>query len=183
MNADDPTFAIATAPRRDSDHWEQSEITLSELIGWLDTPADHKECGNYVLGPLRPTGARHRPGSDPCPHLHRNKAAIVSRSVITLDVDHPEDDFLDRLRAWGVHAAWHTTYKSTLAEPRYRVWVFVDRELAPDEYHTAAASIMQKLGESQFDPGSVQPERYMFRPSYSDRAAYAARSEYDGRNM
>lgn len=174
MTAEDPIFAIATAPRRDSEHWEQSEITLSELIGWLDTPADHKECGNYVLGTLRPTGARHRPGSDPCPHLHRNKAAIVSRSVITLDVDHPEDDFLDRLRAWGVHAAWHTTYKSTLAEPRYRVWVFVDRELAPDEYHTAAASIMQKLGEEQFDPGSVQPERYMFRPSYSDRAAYAA---------
>lgn len=167
-------YAVALAPRRDSLHWTQEEVTWAELLGWMDTPADTKACGNYVLGTLTPTTVRHRADADPCTDLHRNKLAVVSRGVLTLDVDHPEADFLDRVRALPYAVALHTTFSSTPTAPRYRMWVPVDRELAPDEYVTAASAVMQATGEGSYDPGSLQPERYMFRPSRADAASWHA---------
>lgn len=168
------TFAIATAPKRNSFHWEQGEITWAELLSWLDAPANHKACGNYVLGTLRQTTVRHKPEDPPCTKLHRNKLAVVNRGVLTMDVDHPDAEFLDRVRELPYLVAYHTTFSSTPWEPRYRLWIPLDREIAPDEYHTAAASVMQTLGEESFDTGSVEPERFMFRPSAPGAEAYAS---------
>jgi len=158
---------IATAPRRNSRHWKQSKISWEELLGWLDDPADTKESGNYVLGVLKETTAIHEPGMPPCTHLHRTKIGLVSRCALTLDVDHPAVGFLDRLLELlkPYQAVVHTTFSSTPDFPRYRVIIVLDRALAPDEYHAAAAVMMERLGEESFDPGSVEPERYMFKPS------------------
>lgn len=161
-----PTLAIATAPLRNSLHWQQSEISWAEIIGWLNNPAAKKEAGNYLLGELRPTTVQHPRKSDPCTNLHRRKDAIVSRSAITLDVDTPEASFADLLElTWPYTSIMHTTYNSAPGEERYRLIVPVDRPLLPDEYIAAATLLMRQLGVEQFDPGSTEPERYMFRPA------------------
>src|SRR5690606_881552 len=107
---------IATAPRRDSLHWQQTSITWEELLLWMLDPADRKEAGNYILGTLAPTTVAHDDTGECCA-LHRRREAVVSRDALTLDADTPSADFVDRVRALGVRALVHTTYSSTPAQP------------------------------------------------------------------
>ena len=164
---DNHIFDVTTAPKRDSRHWAAGQVTWAELIQWMEHPARTKACGNYVLGRFSKTTVRH-PGLDlPCTNLHRTKMSIELRGALTLDVDHPLPDFKDRVQELTFACIIHTTYSSTEDEPRYRLIVPLSRTVTPDEYHHAAASLMQQLGVENFDPGSVQPERYMFKPSES----------------
>jgi putative DNA primase/helicase len=157
---------IATAPKRDSRHWIQTEITWSDILRWVDTPANVKEAGNYLLGRIAETTATHPPSTTPCTNLHRRKDAIKDRCVLCLDVDHPDVGFAEHVLATlGHQALLHTTFTSSPDAPRYRLLIPLDRRLLPDEYIIAARSLMQRLGEHQFDPGSSQPERYMFLPA------------------
>lgn len=161
-------FAIATAPKRDSLHWTQDRVTWADICDWMNKPARRKEAGNYLLGTLRTTTVAHHRNKpdDKCTDLHRRKDAVVSRSAITLDIDHASPQFAQAVELSLPFAALlHTTYSSSPDEPRYRLIVPTNRELAPDEYVVAAKAIMQMLGEDQFDPGSAQPERYMFKPA------------------
>ena len=167
-------IAIATAPQRRSRHWTQSEIDWSEIAAWCESPAEVKEAGNYVLGTLRPTKVKHPGSSDSCQSLHRRKEAVVSRSAVALDVDHPGSTFTSDLKdkLGDLPVVWHTTFSSTPDAPRYRVLVLTDREMTPNEYVAVARVIMEDLGAAQFDAGSSQPERYMFRPAASDPTAF-----------
>lgn len=160
-------LAIATAPKRDSRHWRNGTIEWSEIVGWMGSPAAKKEAGNYLLGTLRPdTTVVHTKGGQPCTDTHRRKDFVESRSAITLDIDSPDPDFVDAVEMLFDHAAIiHTTYSSSPDAPRYRMIVPTDREMKPDEYIEAATVLMARFGKEQFDPGSTQPERYMFKPA------------------
>lgn len=169
----DTTFSITTAPRRDSRHWRQGQVTWEELVAMVTNPADKKACGNYVLGTFAHTTVEHEPGQ-PCTDLHRRKSAVTGRSALTLDVDHPTPDFLDTfMMVWGHAAIVHTTWNSTPDLPRYRIILPTDRTMAPDEYVMAAESVMAQFGHEQFDPGSSEAERYMFKPSAKTKSSYA----------
>lgn len=173
-------FDIMTAPKRNSLHWEQGTITWDEILAWMEVPANKKESGSYILGKLRPSTVTHRGSETPCRNLHRLKAAVDLRGALTLDVDHPGEDFAEKVELLLSYAAvLHTTYSSTPEEPRYRLIIPLDRTVAPDEYHTAASAVIQLLGEENFDPGSVQPERYMFSPSES-KPGYFSHTVLDG---
>lgn len=162
----DTSLAVATAPNRNSLHWRQGTVTWGEIIGWLDTPADTKEAGNYFLGTLHKTTAVHKKDGPPCVGLHRNNIAVVSRSAITLDADSPRADLPDVVEMLlGSAAVVHTTYSSSPDDLRYRVILPASRELLPDEYHVAVTALMERLGADQFDPSSVEPARYMFKPA------------------
>lgn len=155
---------IATAPHRDSRHWQQSTISWDELVLWMLEPADTKEAGNYILGTLTETTVSHK-DADSCCGLHRNREAILSRDALTLDVDSPTEDFLPKVRSLGTRALVHTTYSATPDKPRYRVIIPLSRPVSPAEYTAEAAAVMAEVGEDSFDPGSTQAERYMFRPA------------------
>lgn len=161
---DDLVLTIATAPKMNSRHWKNGTVRWSEVIGWMGSPAAKKEAGNYVFGVIGETTRLHN--GQPCTNTHRLKTAIVSRSAITLDIDSPRPDFVDAVEMLFDHAAIvHTTYSHAPDKPRYRMIVPTDRAMKPDEYIVAANALMQQFGQSQFDKGSEQPERYMFMPS------------------
>ena len=165
----DEQLPAITAPKKNSNHWKLGTVSWAEIVGWMASPADRKECGNYVLGTLVETTVKHKPDADPCTKLHRTKQAVVSRWAVTLDVDHPEQGFWDKVDLLLPYMALlHTTYSSTPDAPRYRLIVPVDRELTPEEYHAAAGALMQLLGTANFDPGSAQAERYMFKPAAAE---------------
>ncbi len=150
---------IFTAPRRDSARWRADVITWEELCGWADTPGSRKESGNYVLG--RFTGAR------------RSNRTLRDRCALTLDSDSAPRDFADRAALLLPGAALlHTTYSHTPDSPRWRVIIPLDRRVNAEEYHALACQMMQLLGWSSFDVGSVQPARYMFRPAASRKEWY-----------
>lgn len=160
------TLAVATAPKRNSLHWKQGDTTWGDIVRWMDTPGTQKEAGNYFLGTLRETTVVHKKGADPCTGMHRTNPAVVTRSAITLDADTPRADLPDVVELLlGCAAIVHTTYSSSPDDPRFRIIIPVDRPLLPDEYFTAVSALMQQLGEDQFDKGSVEPARYMFKPA------------------
>lgn len=167
MISDQTTFAVATAPRRNSRHWSAGVVSWGELRGWAENFADRKDSGNYLLGTLRPrTTVQHTKNGQPCTDTHRRKEFVVSRSAVTLDVDSPAPGFADKVELVLPYASLlHTTFNSTPDDLRYRLIVPTDREMAPDEYITVARHVMAQLGPDQFDPGTTQPERYMFRPA------------------
>lgn len=165
----DTQFDVLTAANRDSLHWTAGTVTWGELLEWMESPADTKACGNYILGTMAETATEHKRRGQPavpCTGMHRTKLAMRTRSAVTLDVDYPEPGFLADAVTTLDHAfIIHTTFSSSPEHPRYRVIVPLDRPVRPDEYHAAAGALMQALGEKQFDAGSVQAERYMFKPS------------------
>ena len=145
---------VATAPRVDSKTWTQGNVSWGEFIGWMENPASEKQCGNYLFGRLEGT--------------QRLATTIVSRSAVTLDVDEPQEDFLARLKAVVTGASLiHTTYSSTEDNPRYRVIIPADRSMSPDEYRAVCMTLMERVGTDDFDPGSSQAERFMFKPAAS----------------
>jgi hypothetical protein len=166
-------LACATAAKRNSAHWQNTTVTWGELLDWLSLPDNVKECGNYVLGTLNPTTVKHGPNAEPCTNLHRNKMAIIRRGALTLDLDSPAPNFPELVEMTLPYAyAMHTTFSHSPGAPRYRLIIPLDREVSPDEYVAAAEAVMQLLGHDNFDPGSSQPERYMFKPSTPNPAEY-----------
>ncbi len=162
----DESFDLAVAPKRNSFHWRQESITWDELVGWLDEPALKKECGNYFPGLLRETTIVHPKETVPCTHLHRRKPGVVSRSMIALDVDHPEPGFIDNLELTAEFACLvHTTHSSSPDDLRFRILVPTDRDMTPDEYYAASTALVRRYGESQFDSGTTEFSRYMFKPA------------------
>lgn len=160
----DLVLTIATAPKMNSRHWKNGTIRWSEIVAWMDSPANKKEAGEYVLGVIGETTRVHN--GQPCTNIHRLKSAIDSRSAVTLDIDSPRPDFVEAVEMLFDHAAIiHTTYSHAPDKPRYRMIVPTDRAMKPDEYIVAANALMQQFGKSQFDKGSEQPERYMFMPA------------------
>lgn len=150
----DAQLDIATAPRQESKKWFQRAITWGDLLAWMETPADVKECGGYVLGRLS--------GGE------RKKHTVIDRCALTLDADGPQAGFLDRLKAelGECAAVIHTTNSSTAGQPRYRIIVPLAGPLSPDAYRAAVTELMRRIDQGgEFDAGSSQPERFMWRPS------------------
>lgn len=164
MIPDDFQMMVVTAKQRNSKRWKQETVTWSGLKAWAANPADHKECGNYLLGELRPNADGV---------LIRNNHTIVRRHAISLDVDSPNADFLVKVELLLPGAAIiHSTYNSTPDQPRYRLIIPTDRPMLPDEYIVAADYVMNLLGRENFDPGGNEPARYMFKPATSDPEHY-----------
>lgn len=158
-------LAIATAPKRDSKTWKNEVVTWEDFKGWCSNPGNKKESGNYVFGRLNGT--------------RRSKRTIEARSALTLDVDFPQAGFLTDVMMSPFNLVWHTTYSSTPDSPRYRIIVPLDREVNPSEYVACTIAVMDVLGTEQFDPGSTQPERYMFLPA-AQRADFYSWGEVEG---
>lgn len=158
---------IFTAPNRNSRHWTAGTITWEEILSWMETPDDKKQAGNYVLGRFQSS--------------RRTKATLQDRCAITLDADFPTGDFIQRVQdsLHGSVGLWHTTFSSEPGAERYRVIVPLDRRVEPWEYSRAAAALMNRIGSSDFDPGSVQGERYMFKPA-AQRPDWFSHGSWDG---
>lgn len=148
-------------------HWTQQEPSSWEsFVEWLslDDPADHKACGGYVAAELQETTGHL--GKPDCTALHRNKRAVVSRSMATLDADYASLSFApDVALTLGCAAALYTTWSSTPAAPRWRLIVPLSEDVKPEDYRLIVDALMVELGAEQFDRGSREPERLMHCPS------------------
>lgn len=162
------TFPVAYADKPNALHWRPDTVTWDEICAWVRKPARRKECGNYILATLQETEKVHAGIQEPCKDVHRDTRSVVRRSaILALDVDTPEDGFdlqVELVLADHTYVL-HTTHSSTPSEPRYRLLVQADRDMAPDEYVAATQALAARLGTDQFDPGSFQATRFMFKPA------------------
>lgn len=159
-------YAIAYG-KKNHLHWRQSSVTWEDILGWMVEPDNKKETTGYVLGSLKPTTRLHKKDEEPCLEMHRVKDGIETRTALTIDVDHPDPDFADRMElAFGYQGVMHTTYSSAPDDPRYRIIVPTNRPMAPDEFITATHALMARLGEKdQFDSKSWEPQQFMYKPA------------------
>jgi hypothetical protein len=152
-------YAVVTAAHADSKVWRpEGPYSWRDFLGALalDEPADAKECGGYA--PVTLAGTR------------RVRSQVRSRSIATLDADDAGPDFRDVATKvlGGVQHAAHTTWRHTAEAPRWRLLVPLSRDVTPGEYRLVVGALLHDLGAERFDPGSAEPERFMWRPSARD---------------
>ena len=166
---------IAVGTSRYTLKWKNKSISVKEFIERLSKPTvtqetvkeyqsmlkgrqdDLKDVGGYVGGLLK--GGR------------RTANSVANRSIITLDLDHAEQNNTDRIisrieSAMG-SMAWvvHSTHKHTEENPRLRIVSFLDRPVYADEYQAIARKLAERINIEWFDDSTFEPHRLMFWPS------------------
>ena len=163
-----PDLNVAFASKPHDAHWRNDTVTWDDVLEWVAHPAARKECGNYIFATLERTEKVHAGASEPCTDVHRDNRSVSRRSaVLALDIDKPDDGFdvvVETMLADYTYVM-HTTHSSTPSEPRYRLLVLTDRDMAPDEYVAATEALAARLGKDQFDSGSFQAARFMYKPA------------------
>jgi len=164
----DLTYPVAFADKPNDAHWTNNTVTWDDILDWVAKPAKCKECGNYIFATLERTEKVHAGADEACVDVHRDNRSVSRRSaILALDIDKPDDAFdivVETLLADHTYVM-HTTHSSTPSEPRYRLLVQTDRDMAPDEYVEATTAMAARLGKDQFDSGSFQAARFMFKPA------------------
>lgn len=118
--------------------------------------ANLKDVGGYMAGEL--SGAR------------RLKSAVLSRSMITLDVDYADSLFPVEFdtRFPGVAAVIYNTRSDREKRRRFRVVIpFAEEVQDAAQYEAAARKMAELLGIDLFDPTTFQAERMMYWQSLS----------------
>ena len=185
-------LTISTATTRTSGYWNNQLTTKQDLTARIYQPIaldmtqaeyqalpkaerdKHKDHGGYVLGHLR--GGRRRKG-----HVH-------NRSAITLDIDDlPTDTNLPQVLQDNLDCAWlaHTTTSHTPDQPRWRVIIWLSRNVTPDEYTALARRAAQDInpGLKWFDHTTYQPERFMYWPAATTDGDYQAHVSHNREDL
>lgn len=168
---------IAYGDSRLSKRWVNKKMTFEELCARFkttrrttETVTEYKkltkarrdgikDVGGYVLGHLK--GGR------------RKKDTVESRSGITLDADHADTGFIDRVEMLFPHrCAVYSTHSHTPEAPRLRVVIPLSREVTPDEYAALSRLVADDIGMDYFDDSTYEPERLMYWPSTPSDGEY-----------
>jgi len=102
----------------------------------------------------------------------RKKQNVESRSLITLDADHADEDFLftAELALGGQAYVVYSTHSHRPHRPRYRLIAPASRRMSPDEYGAVARKIADWIGMHYFDRTTFDVHRLMYLPSCSKDA-------------
>lgn len=166
----DGQLEIATGLSAQTKVWKNQKLSWSELVShlreehktqetlkeFLAAPKEEqtriKDVGGYVGGYLK--NGRRKPES------------VVTRQLLTLDIDFAHRDFWDDYQMFFNNAAvLHGTHKHCETSPRYRLIMPLSRKCTPDEYVAVARRIAGTLGIELFDRSTFETNRLMFWPS------------------
>lgn len=170
-------FRIACANSRKALKWKNTKVTWPDLCGRLkstvhtsETSDEYramskddrdaaKDKGGFVGGSLK--GGR------------RKAVNVECRSLITHDVDDPEQDFLERFKRDFHHAAVvYTTHSHMPDKPRYRVVIALEEDIPPERYAAVSRHLAAEFGIEQYDPVSFVTNQLMHWPSTSKDGEY-----------
>jgi len=102
---------------------------------------------------------------------------VACRSMLTMDVDTAEADFIDRFFSEFGHAAClYTTHSHTPHAPRCRIIVPLTRDVSPDEYVALARFFAADYGIDQFDECSYKPNQLMYWPTTSANGEFICKA-------
>jgi hypothetical protein len=112
----------------------------------------------------------------------RKKENVDSRSLITLDVDRGDEDFLFtvELVLGGTAYVVYSTHSHRAHKPKYRLIIPADRHMNPDEYAAVSRKLAEQIGMEYFDKTTFQVHRLMFLPSCSKDAPDPVLEIYEG---
>lgn len=175
---------IATGRSRKETSWKNTEITWTALVDklskthrtsekydeYLSSPKSRqdeiKDIGGFVGGFI--SGGR------------RKKGSILSRSLLTLDIDHCPKHF----DPWEVFtltnecaACIYSTHKHRPSAKRLRLVIPLSRDVNSEEYVAIARRIAGDIDIEVFDDTTFQPHRLMYWPSTAKDAEFYFKSQ------
>ncbi len=111
-----------------------------------------KDIGGFVGGHLK--------------NSRRLAENMICRSMLTLDSDSANADFLTRFKQECSYAAVvYTTHGHTPEAPRYRIVIPFAEDISPDCYNAVARYFAAQWGMDQFDVCSYRVNQLMYWPS------------------
>lgn len=115
---------------------------------------DIKDVGGFVMGRLKDG--------------RRKKDCVISRSAVTLDMDHGTADIIAEMEMFfDMKMLIYSTHKHTPEAPRLRLIIPLTREVTPDEYGAVSRMMAKDIGIELFDDSTYEPSRLMYWPSTS----------------
>lgn len=165
-------FIISTGSSRKDKHWKQKTVTWKQFVQRLsrttftsETQAEYlkmkkykqdniKDVGGFVAGQLKD-------GS-------RRKEMVLSRSMLTLDMDYARDVEMH----FDYACCIYSTHKHTPAKPRLRLIIPLSRPVSADEYQAVARMVASQIGIELFDDSTYEANRLMYWPSTSSDGEY-----------
>lgn len=167
---------ISFGKHRADTNWKPEYLTWDEFVDRLrkvrrtnETMEQYEKMHNIDRGKIKDgpafVGGLVRGG-------RRKKENVDTRSLITLDVDHADDDFLfaAELVLGGSAYAIYSTHSHRPAKPKYRLIVPADRTMSPDEYAAVSRKLADNIGMDYFDKTTFDVHRLMYLPSCSKDA-------------
>ena len=167
-----------------SKQWSNKSATFDELCARLKNsvrtsetvkeypklPKDErdraKDKGGFVGGILK--GGR------------RKRETLVCRSMLTLDLDHADKDFISRYEMlYKYTSCLYTTHGHTPSAPRIRIVVPLSRDISPDEYVAITRYFAKEWGIDYFDSCSYRPHQLMYWPTTPSDGEYIFK-RFDG---
>lgn len=162
---------IAEAPTRRATHWTNHKLTWDALTARLTdaTISPHTIAQYQALSKAKQADAKDV-GGFVGGHLadgKRKNGHVLARSVITLDVDYPPEDFLTNLADYTQEIAGflYSTHSHAPGHERYRLVIPLSRDVTPDEYEAIARRLADNIGIDYFDDSTYEPHRLMYWPS------------------
>ena len=118
-----------------------------------------KDKGGFVGGQLRDN--------------RRKRETVVSRSMLTLDVDSANVGFIEKYISECKHASClYVTHSHTPEGPRCRIVLPLTRDVISDEYVAIARFYADEWGIDQFDECSYRPHQLMYWPTTPSNGEY-----------
>ncbi len=170
---------IAVGKSRKSTRWVNEEWTwaqltkrLSKTVRTHETAAEYskmnknrqaeiKDVGGFIGGTV--IGGR------------RKKGSILSRSLLTLDIDHigaSGDPWATFRVLFDCAACVYSTHKHKPTAKRLRLIVPLSREVSSEEYIAISRKVASEVGIDMFDDTTFQAHRLMYYPSTSSDAEF-----------
>lgn len=118
-----------------------------------------KDIGGFVAGHI--VGER------------RKKENVLSRSMITLDMDSATPEFINEgLDKLEFTYCVYSTHKHTKENPRLRLIIPLARDVSAEEYGAISRMVAQDIGMDMMDKTTFEANRMMYWPSTSSNGEY-----------
>jgi len=109
---------------------------------------------------------------------YRNAENMLSRSLVTIDVDSyegtAEDVLLELEHTLPYTLVAYSTYSSTVDAPRFRIVIPLASEIPAQDYEPFCKALADEFKEFKFDAHGFKPELAMYMPSASVEGVYDA---------
>ena len=163
----DRPLKVAYGSSRDALFWENREISFTELCEKLkETVRTGETADEYKVIPKPRRDAIKDKGGIVGGHLkngRRKIANVLCRSLLILDIDYPDRNFLSRYREGHQYAsAVYSTHSHTPEMERYRLLLPLSRDALPEEYEALARFISAEVGIECVDPCSYRANQLMY---------------------
>jgi predicted P-loop ATPase len=157
--------------------WSNKTITFDDLCKRLETTIRTSETVEEY--PHLPKKERDRV-KDKGGHVggwlrngQRKREMVECRSLLTLDGDKVDKDFIDRYQEFNKYASClYTTHGHTPEAPRVRIVTPLTRDVTPDEYAAITRFFAAEWGIDQFDECSYRPHQLMYWPTTPSNGEY-----------